>query len=107
MNYTEIFYVFYSDDLHAQVSKAYDSESIYSESSATVCRSRYSNYYSFLCHSTCLHITPKIIGDELIRTFDKVNSNPTYQLEKDADDKISLVVNITKGKRRVSVVVLF
>jgi hypothetical protein len=36
---------------------------------------------------------------QLIRTFDKLNSNRTYQLEKDSDEKVSLMVNITKGKK--------
>ncbi len=39
------------------------------------------------------------MGDQSIRTFDKVNSNRTYQLEKDSTDKVSLMVNITKGKK--------
>jgi hypothetical protein len=41
------------------------------------------------------------LGDELIRTFDKINSHRTYQLEKDTDNNISLVVNVTKGKKQV------
>ncbi len=41
------------------------------------------------------------LGDELIRTFDKINSHRTYQLEKDTDNNISLVVNVTKGKEQV------
>ncbi len=39
------------------------------------------------------------LADELTRTFDKVNSNRTYQLGKDPDDNVTLMVNITKGKK--------
>ncbi len=39
------------------------------------------------------------MGDQSIRIFDKVNSHRIYTLEKESNENVSLMVNVTKGKK--------
>ncbi|CAF1539108.1 unnamed protein product, partial [Adineta steineri] len=76
-------------DLHTKVSKAYSSAHI-------------PKFYPAANH-VIQHRLKKFVDegleDKTVSIFDKVNSNRTYQLEKDSFSKVSLLVDIQKGKK--------